>query len=46
MGLYKLWKPLKAGEMRSYGISPPQGLVYATKELLEGVPVGEMERLF
>ena len=46
LGLYKLKEPLKADGMRSYGISPPQGLVYATKELVEGVPIGEMERLF
>jgi hypothetical protein len=46
LGLYKLREPLKAGKMREYGVSPPQGLVYAPKILVEGVPVGEMERLF
>jgi len=46
LGLYKLREPLKAGKMREYGVGPPQGLVYATRVLVEGVPVGEMERLF
>jgi hypothetical protein len=46
LGLYKLREPLKAEKMSEYGISPPQGLVYATKELVEGVPIEAMERLF
>ena len=43
-GLYKLREPLKAGKMREYGVRPPQGLAYATKEVMKGVLVGEMER--
>jgi len=42
LGLYKLMELLKAGEMREYGVGPLQGLVYATRVLVEGVPVGEV----
>ena len=44
LGLYKLRERLKAGKMREYGFRPPQGLVCAVKEVMEGVLVREMER--
>lgn len=47
LGLYKLEKPLKAVDMNSlYGISPPQGYLYAPKKLVEEVKIEEMNKLF
>ena len=46
LGLYKLKTPLNANEMRKHGITPPQGYMYATKNLVEAYPLSEMEKIF
>lgn len=46
LGLYRLKTPLKPAVMKEYEILPPQGLVYATKTLVDGIPLAEMEKLF
>ena len=46
LGLYRLQNPLKPAAMKKFEISPPQGLVYAPKSLVDNLPLAEMERLF
>jgi len=46
LGLYKLKTPLKAEEMRIYGISTPQGPVYAPKKMVDELPLEDMEKVF
>jgi hypothetical protein len=46
LGLYRLKTPLKPSAMKQFDISPPQGLVYATRKLVDGAPMEEMDKLF
>ena len=45
--LYKLKKPLTTTELKArFDMPVPQGWRYATRSLVEGVPLEDMERLF
>lgn len=46
LGLYRLKEPLKSAAMKGFQITPPQGLVYAPRSLVDGLPLDEMEKLF
>jgi predicted transcriptional regulator len=47
LGLYKLKEPLTTTVLKSeFGISPPQGLVYVTKKMMEARPIGDMEKVY
>jgi hypothetical protein len=46
LGLYQLKTPLKPAAMKEFGLSTPQGLMYATKKLIEGMPLEDMDKLF
>jgi hypothetical protein len=46
LGLYQLKTPLKPAAMKEFGLSTPQGLMYATKKLVEGMPLEDMDKLF
>ena len=47
LGLYKLNPLIKADAMKSnFGISPPQGYLYAPKKLVDDIPLDTMEKIF
>ncbi|RDB30499.1 hypothetical protein Hypma_007256 [Hypsizygus marmoreus] len=46
LGLYRLKNPLQPDEMKKYGVSPPQGLVYVPKKMVDEYPLEDMEKLF
>ncbi|KAJ8515416.1 hypothetical protein ONZ45_g7142 [Pleurotus djamor] len=46
VGLLRLQKPLKVSDMKEHGLATPQGYYYATKSLVDGEPLDEMERIF
>jgi hypothetical protein len=46
LGLHQLKRPLKIDAMKAYGISPPQGMTYTPKKLVDEIPLDDMEKLF
>ncbi|KAI9854266.1 MAG: hypothetical protein M1813_001306 [Trichoglossum hirsutum] len=44
--LHKLKEPISIGDMKRYGLSAPQGYVYAPTQLVEDFPLGEMIEVF
>ena len=46
LGLYRLKEPLKSAAMKEFQVQPPQGLVYAPRSLVDGLPLDGMEKLF
>jgi len=46
LSLYKLKTPLKSEAMKAYGVSTPQGCVYAPKKMVDEIPLEDMEKLF
>ena len=47
LGLYKLKPSVTPTEMKDqYKIATPQGYCYATKELVEGLKLEDMEKIF
>lgn len=46
-GMYRLPKPLTSAALKErYGISPPQGYMYAPEALVQGEPLNAMEVLY
>ena len=46
-GMYRLPKPLTSAALKErYGISPPQGYMYAPEALVQGEPLNAMEILY
>jgi len=46
-GMYRLPKPLTPAALKErYGISPPQGYMYAPEVLVQGEPLNAMEVLY
>lgn len=46
LGLYRLKTPLKPEAMKGFGLSTPQGFMYATKKLVDGIPLDDMDKIF
>jgi hypothetical protein len=46
LGLYQLKTTLKPETMKKFGLSTPQGLMYATKKLVEDIRLDDMDKLF
>ena len=47
LGLYKLKTPLEKEAMKAvYGVTPPQGYMYAPKKLVDENPLEDMEKIF
>ena len=46
LGLYKLKTPLNKEAMKAYGVSPPQGCVYAPKKMVDENSLEDMEKIF
>jgi len=44
--LYKLKTLPKPEVMKAYGVSPPQGYVYAAENMVDEIPLGGMEKIF
>jgi hypothetical protein len=45
--LYRLQKPLTREELkREYGTTSPRGYCYASRHMVEALPLGDMEQLY